>query len=71
MLLWPTRWLLGTFLICKKLTKALALPVSPPIASSEEEEERLELDYTNDPPTPCVEGAAQGKSVSPSRLSES
>ena len=43
-----------------------------PIASSpSEEEERLELDYTNDPPIPRVEGTAQGnKSVSPSQSSK-
>ena len=55
-------------LISEGLTKALAPPVSPPVASSSsEEEERLELDYANDPPVPRAEGAAQGnKSVSPS-----
>ena len=48
-------------LICEELAKVLAPPVSPPITSSSlEEEERLELDYVNDPPIPCVEGAAQG-----------
>ena len=36
-----------------------------------EEEEGSELDYTDNPPVPCVKGAAQGnKSVSPSRLSK-
>ena len=48
-------------LISKRLTKALDLPVLPPVASlSSEEEERSELDYANDPPTPRVEGTAQG-----------
>ena len=31
----------------------------PPVTSSEEEE-GLELDYANDPPTPHVKGTAQG-----------
>ena len=59
-------------LISEGLTKALAPPVSPPIASSSlEEEERLELDYVDDSPAPRVDGTAQGdKSVSPSRLSK-
>ena len=63
--------LFGTFSVCEKLTKASAPPVSPPIASLDEEEERLELDYADDPPAPRAEGTAQGKSVSPSWLSES
>ena len=33
----------------------------PPITGlSSEEEERSELDYADDPPIPCAEGAAQG-----------
>ena len=39
-------------------------PDLPPIGSSSlEEEERLELDYADDPPVPCVEGTAQGTRV--------
>ena len=49
-------------LISKRLTKALVPPASPPVTSSSlEEEERLELDYTDDPPVPQVEGTAQGR----------
>ena len=46
--------------------------MSPPIAGlSLEEEERLELDYADDPPVPHVDGTAQGnKSVSPLQLSK-
>ena len=45
--------------------------MSPSVTSSSEEEEGSELDYADDPPTPCAEGAAQGnKSVSPSLLSK-
>ena len=48
-------------LISERLTNALVPPASPPVASlSSEEEERSELDYTNDPPAPRVEGTAQG-----------
>ena len=51
-------------LISEGLTKALAPPGSPPITSSFlEEEERLELDYADDPPIPHVEGTAQGTRV--------
>ena len=59
-------------LISEGLTKALVLPVSPPITSSSlEVEERLELDYVDDPRIPCVQGTAQGnKSVSPLQLSK-
>ena len=59
-------------LISEGLTKALAPPVSPPVAnSSSEEEERSELDYANDPPIPHVKGTAQGnRSVKPVRLSK-
>ena len=47
--------------ISERLTKALVPPASPPVASSSlEEEERSELDYTDDPPAPRVEGTAQG-----------
>ena len=45
----------------RNLTSVLVLPMSPPVASSSsEEEERLELDYADDPPIPCVEGTVQG-----------
>ena len=45
--------------------------MSLPVASSLEEEERSKLDYADDPPVPCAEGAAQGnKSVSPLQLSK-
>ena len=48
-------------LINERLTKALVPPASLPIASlSSEEEERSELDYTNDPPVPRVKGTVQG-----------
>ena len=58
-------------LISEGLTKALVSPVSPPVTSSSSEEERSELDYTDDPPIPRVQGTAQGnKSVSPSQLSK-
>ena len=57
----------GCLALCEKLTKVLAPPVSLPVASSdEEEEERSELDYADDPPASSVKGTAQGKSVSPS-----
>ena len=46
--------------------------MSPPITSSSlEEEERLELDYTDDPPVPRTKGAAQGnEGVELSQLSK-
>ena len=48
-------------LISERLTKALVPPASPPVAgSSSEEEERLELDYADDPPVPHVKGTVQG-----------
>ena len=48
-------------LISERLTKALVPPASPPVTSSSlEEEERSELDYTDDPPAPHVEGTARG-----------
>ena len=48
-------------LISERLTKVPAPPVSLPVASSSsEEEERSELDYTDDPPVSRVEGTAQG-----------
>ena len=48
-------------LISERLTKALVPPASPLVdSSSSEEEERSELDYTDDPPVPRVEGTAQG-----------
>ena len=63
---------LAPFLICEKLTKVLAPLVSLPVTSLDEEEEGgLELGYADGPPTPCAEGAAQGKGVSPSQFSES
>ena len=57
-------------LICLVFIEILVPPVSLPITSSEEEEE-LELDYTDDPPLPYVEGTAQGRSVSLLQLSKS
>ena len=52
--------------------KALVPPASLPVASSSlEEEERSKLDYTDDPPTPHVEGTVQGTGCRVSeRLSE-
>ena len=45
--------------------------MSPPVtSSSSEEEERLELDYADDPPIPHVEGTAQGTGGESKQLSE-
>ena len=58
-------------LISERLTKALALPVLPPVASSSlEEEERSELDYADDSPVPRIEGTAQGTGCESEQLSE-
>ena len=62
MSLWSTGYVLLDFLMCLKSDKMFVVPPgSPPVASSSsEEEERSELDYADDPPTPRVEGTAQG-----------
>ena len=68
-----TGYVLLDFLMCLKSDKTFIVPPgSPPVASSPlEEEERLELDYADDPPVSHVEGTAQGtQDVESVRLSK-